>query len=70
MSKLIRLDDHIYDQLKRLGEKGQTFSQVIEDLLTVRGSIFNMINVLEGQIKYQEWKAKRLQELEAAQRER
>ena len=67
MSRVIKVENHIYDHLERIRTKGQTFSQVIEELLTLRGSLFNMINVLEGQLKYNEWKAKRLQELEAAQ---
>lgn len=70
MSKVIKVENHIYDKLDRIKDKGQTFSQIIEELLSVRGSLFNMLNVLEGQLKYNEWKAKRLQELEAAQRER
>jgi len=69
MTRVIKVEDKIYDRLDRIRDKGQTFSQVIEDLLTLRGSLFNMINVLEGQLKYNEWKAKRLQELEAAQKE-
>jgi len=68
MTKLIRVEDRIYNHLEQIRDKRQTFSQVIEELLTLRGSLFNMINVLEGQLKYNEWKAKRLQELEALER--
>jgi len=36
MSKVIRVEDRIYDELDRLRGRRDTFSQVIEYLLTIR----------------------------------
>jgi len=36
MSKAIKLDDHVYQELDQLRGKGETFSQVVERLLKIR----------------------------------
>lgn len=68
MSRAIKVDEKVYGQLDQLRGKGETFSQVIEIILIARLSLFNMLTVLEGQLKYHEWKEKRLKELENKER--
>jgi len=60
MSKGIKVEDQVYEDLDALRGKGVTFSQVIQELLNNRESIFSMLNTLEGQVKFNEWKANRL----------
>ena len=62
MSKQIKVDNEVYNQLDDLKLKHETFSQVIGELLGARLRIFELLNVLEGQLKYQEWKQQRIQE--------
>ena len=63
MSKAIKVEDQVYRELDRLKAKGQTFSQVIEDILEARLKIFELLNVVEGQLKYQDWKQKQIHEV-------
>lgn len=64
MSKAIKVEDRVYEELDSIRGKGETFSQQIEALLLSRGKIFELIMVLEGGLKYREWQAERLQELQ------
>ncbi|MCK4721781.1 MAG: hypothetical protein KAT75_00685 [Dehalococcoidia bacterium] len=64
MSRAIKVDDKVYDQLDVLKGKGETFSQVIEIILVARGMIFNMLGALETHLQYREWQQQRLQDLE------
>lgn len=68
MSKVIKVDDKVYEQLDRLRDKGETFSGIIQELLITRMIILDMISVLESQLKYREWQENRLRELEEKQR--
>jgi predicted CopG family antitoxin len=70
MSKQIRVDDKVYEELDNLRQKHETFSQVIASLISTRVTIFEFINNLEGMVKYNEWRANRLQALEKAIAER
>jgi predicted CopG family antitoxin len=70
MSRAIKVEDQVYEDLDQLRSKGETFSQVIEGFLKTRQSLYHFLDVLEGQTKYHEHKEKRLRELEAANRER
>lgn len=63
MSKVIKVEDHVYNELDVLRGKGETFSQVIDSQLKARVHIFNLITVLEGHLKYREWQEQRLREL-------
>lgn len=63
MSKPIKVDDEIYQRLDQLRAKGETFGQVIEVLLDARLSVLQLINVLEGQLKYRQWQEDRLKQL-------
>ncbi|MBA7545292.1 hypothetical protein ES705_37658 [subsurface metagenome] len=60
MSRAIKVEDQVYDELDSIRTKGQTFSQVIEELLACRLKLFETLNMIEGQLRYQEWKQKEL----------
>lgn len=68
MSRAIKVEDKVYQDLDAIRTKGQTFSQVIEDVLKSRRKIFDLLSVLEGQMDYREWQRKRLEELQLAGR--
>ena len=63
MSRAIKVEDHVYQELYSIQVKGQTFSQVIEDMLGARIKIFELLNVIECQLKYQDWKQKQIHEV-------
>jgi len=68
MSKMLKVNDQVYSQLEALKVGHQTFSDVILELLTARLRIFELINVLEGQLKYREWQQRELAKLTQSQR--
>lgn len=63
MSKAIKVDDQVYQELDQLRVKGETFSQVIAVLLQTRLSILEVMNVLEGTLKFRRWQEERLEEI-------
>ncbi len=65
MSKTIKVEDKVYQDLDQLRGKGDTFGQVIDQLIKDRVAVFHFLNVLEGQIKYGEWREKQLRKLQA-----
>ena len=65
MSRAIKVEDQVYQELDLIREKGETFSQVVERLLEARLEMFKMLSMVEGVLRYQEWKQKLL--LEAVQ---
>ncbi len=58
MSKPIKVSDQVYQELDMVKEKGETFSQVVERLLEARAKMFEMLSMVEGVLRYQEWKQK------------
>jgi len=62
LSKGIKVDNQVYDDLDKLRGKGDTFSQVIEVLLESRLSTLNLMLSLEGALKFQDWKRDKLNE--------
>ena len=58
MSRAIKVEDQVYDELDTIRTKGLTFSQVIEELLACRLKLFETLNMIEGQLRYQEWRQK------------
>lgn len=68
MSKMLKVNDQVYNQLDQLKVGHQTFSNVIGELLTARLKVFELINVLEGQLKYREWQQQELAKLTQSQR--
>lgn len=63
MSKQIRIEDKVYDELDKLRIGRQTFNDVIEDLLKGRLKILEAFNMLEGVIRYREWQREQLDKL-------
>ena len=45
MSKTIKLDDKVYDQLDRLRGKRETFSDIVAKLLTTKGALDAMVGI-------------------------
>ena len=69
MSKVIKVENHIYTALDQLRVGRQTFSDVIEELLKSRLKILESMNFLEGQLKFREWQRDQLEKLDATRRE-
>ena len=63
MSRAIKVEDQVYQELYLIQAKGETFSQVIEAMLKARITIFTLINAMEDQLKYQEWKQQQIHEV-------
>ena len=64
MSKVIKVEEKVYENLDKLRAKGETFSQIIEMLLRARIQVLETWGALEGALKYHEYKDQRLKELE------
>jgi len=64
MSRVIKVEDQVYDRLDQLRDKRETFSDVIKELLDARERILELISVLEGQLKFEEWKREQLQKIQ------
>lgn len=62
----IKLKPKIYNQLNQLRDRGQTFSLVIQDLLSARLSTLEFINLVEGTLRFSQWQYQRLHQLELA----
>ncbi len=60
MSRAIKVEDQVYTELDQIREKGETFSQVVERLLEARLKMFETLSMVEGVLRYQEWKQKQL----------
>jgi len=58
MSKAIKLDLEVYERLDQLRGKGETFSQVVERLLTIKGKVSELVAVLSGIHHFREWQNK------------
>lgn len=63
MSKAIKVEDQVYDDLDQLRGKGETFSQVIEGFLEARSKILEMVPDLESSLRYRQWQEDQLREI-------
>ncbi len=70
MSKVIKVDETIYNALEKQKQGRQTFSDVIKGLLSNRLKILEMMNGLEGQIGFRDWQRRELEQLQNKQEER
>lgn len=70
MSRAIKVDDKVYQELDLLRGEGQTFSQVIKNMLIARIETFKVLSIMEGRLKYREWQRKELDALIMARAER
>lgn len=69
MSKTIRLEDQVYNDLDEIREKRETFSQSIERLLKVQVKVSELVMVLEGSTKLPEFQQDKLRQLQSGQEE-
>jgi len=63
MSKVIKVEEAVYNQLDTLRVGRQTFSDVVDDLLTARLRMLEALNVLEGTLRFREWQRERQNEI-------
>lgn len=70
MSKVIKVENHIYTALDQLRVGRQTFSDVIEELLKSRLKILEAMSALEGQLKFREWQREQHDAMSQARAER
>lgn len=68
MSRAIKVENHVYDQLDVMRQKSETFSQVIERLLELRTLNLHLLTQIEGVLRYREWQYEQLQKAAAADR--
>lgn len=70
MSTTIRVPDDVRRQLDELRDWRETYAQVIERLLAAREAFCQIIDILEGNVKFREWQREKLEKQEAANRRR
>ena len=70
MSKVIKVDDQVYEDLDKLRVKGETFGEIIAMLLNARLRVLELWSILEGQLKFHEYKEQKLKALEKKLEER
>ncbi len=63
MSRAIKVEDQVYTELDMIRSKGETFSQVVERLLKARLQMFEILNMVEGTLRYQEYKQQQMLKL-------
>ena len=64
MSKGIKVDDEVYDGLDQLRGKGESFGDIIAMLLGARLRVLELWSILEGQVKYAEFREQKLKEFQ------
>ncbi len=60
MSKLIKVRPKVYDELDQLRGKGETFNEVIQDLIDTRAKLCFFCSDIEGTIKLRTWQQDRV----------
>ena len=63
MSKTIKLEDSVYNQLTELMRPKETYSQVVERILTLFGKMGELRDVLEGAVAFRKALSEKLKEL-------
>jgi len=63
LSKVIKVDDQVYEDLDQLRSKGETFGDIIAMLISARLRVLELWSILEGQLKYSDWREQKLKEL-------
>lgn len=63
MSRAIKVEDQVYLELDMIRGKSETFSQVVARLLEARLTMFEFLNMVEGVLKYEQWKQEKLLEV-------
>ncbi len=70
MSKVIKVDDQVYANLDQLRSKGETFGDIIAMLISARLRVLELWSILEGQLKYADYREEKLKTLGKAARAR
>ena len=68
MSKAIKVEDQVYQELDKIRGKGETFSQVVATLISGRDSVFEFLNLLESTYNFREWQRQELERLQKKER--
>ena len=68
MSKAIKVEDQVYQELDKIRGKGETFSQVVETLLNGRQAALVFLDVLESTYNFREWQRQELERLQEKER--
>jgi len=55
MSKVIKVDNQVYDVLDMLRTGRQTFSDIIEELIFARIKMLETMDTLERVLRFREW---------------
>lgn len=63
MSKQLKIEDQVYEQLYQIKGRGETFSQVIGELLRARTGIFVLLDAVEESLKYRDWQRDQLRRI-------
>ncbi len=66
MPRNIQLSLEVYQKLEGFRGKRETFSEAVDRLLTMLGKMGELRDILEGGIKYDEWKRQELEKQVAA----
>jgi len=68
LSKAIKVEDQVYQELDKIRGKGETFSQVVETLLNGRQAALVFLDVLESTYNFREWQRQELERLQEIER--
>jgi len=60
LSRAIKVEDQVYDELDMIRDRGETFSQVVGRLLEARLKMFEVLSMIEGVLRYEKWKQEQL----------
>ncbi len=63
MRKTIKVDEQVYNDLDNFREKRETFSQAIVRLLALMSKVGELRSILEGGIKYEQWRKDELDKI-------
>lgn len=61
-TRTVKLEESVFNELERIREKSETKSDVVARLLGARSRIWDLVNVLEGQLKFNQERARQLEE--------
>lgn len=61
MPKNIQLSDSVYARLDGFRGKRETFSEAVGKLLTLMEKMGELTNILEGGVRYEDWKREQLE---------
>lgn len=56
MRKTIKIDEQVYNKLDDFRDRHETFSEAVERLLAAQDMVRQLASILEGQLKFQEYK--------------